>query len=302
MNILVRIEGGLGDCLLANRFLRAIEDKHCDSNIRILFDTDGNPKQEIVMKTLWPSSYGNTKTLLPRKDKNYKINTLLGDETYPAHLSNMHDEFWIEHNKADKFYDLHIDGLKWLTYDFDWLRYYYYFPRTDIQPTYQGALPSKYVMFHLFARPDSTHNLQRDKAHDIISRVSKEIQTVTICNKEYFDFYKGLDTILIDPTFIECFDIASKCEAFLGIDSGIRYIPYHSSKPTFVFSNFCRAPMQVHPAQLIRWLIYEKNVLPMNADSNDVSHIISNVLKDKVYALFPYIKSDIDNHIYNRRV
>lgn len=304
MNILTRFEGGLGDCLLANRFLHAIKEKYPHDNIRVLFDTDGNPKQERVMKELWPNIYTNTYTLPERKDKNYKINTLLGLETYPAHLNNMPQIFNEELKKADKFYDLHIDGLKWLSYDFDWLRYYYYFPKPFHNTTAlkEYELPDKFILLHLFARPNSEHNIEQSRAKEIINHLSQFIPTVTICNKEYYDYYKNTNTQLIDPSFVECFDIASKCCVFLGIDSGIRYIPYHYSKPTYVFSKFCIKPGVIHHAQLIRWLLYEKNVLPFNASISDTCHIIKNVLNDPAYCLFPYIKDNIDNYIFNRRI
>ena len=38
--ILVRGEGGLGDCLLANRFIPAIREKHPNSEITFALDND----------------------------------------------------------------------------------------------------------------------------------------------------------------------------------------------------------------------------------------------------------------------
>lgn len=302
MKILTRFEGGLGDCLLANRFLHAIKEKYPYDNIRVLFDTDNNPKQEKVMCELWPNLYQDTKTLSNRKDKNFKFQTMLGEETYPAHLNNMPDEFNEELKNCDKFYDLHIDGLKWLNYDFDWLRYYYYFPRPyqQVCNPHNYDLPNKFILMHMFARPDSPYNLERQYTYELISKLKETIPVVVICNKEYFDHYDGLDIKLIDPSFTECFDVASKCEMFIGMDSGIRYIPYHYSKPTFVFSNFCRKYGQVHPAQLIRWLIFEKNVLPFNCSIDNISLLINNVLDNKAYCLFPHINKNVKSMIYQR--
>lgn len=304
MKILTRFEGGLGDCLLANRFLHAIREKYPHDNIRVLFDTDNNPKQEKVMCELWPNLYQDTKTLSNRKDKNYKFQTLLGNETYPAHLNNMPDEFNEELKKCDKFYDLHIDGLKWLKYDFDWLRYYYYFPRPfqQVCNPHNYNLPEKFILMHMFARPDTVHNPDKQYTHNLITKLKEIMPVVVICNKEYFNHYGNLDVKLIDPLFTECFDVASKCEMFIGMDSGIRYIPYHYSKPTFVFSNFCNNYGQVHHAQLIRWLLFEKNVLPMNLHIDDVSRIVSNIMNNKAYALYPYIKDNIDNRIFDRKL
>lgn len=304
MKILTRFEGGLGDCLLANRFLHAIKEKYPHDNIRVLFDTDNNPKQEKVMCELWPNLYQDTKTLSNRKDKNFKFQTLLGEETYPAHLNNMPDEFNEELKNCNKFYDLHIDGLKWLKYDFDWLRYYYYFPKPfqQVCNPHNYNLPEKFILMHMFARPGSPHNPEKQYTHDLITKLKETLPVVVICNKEHFNHYDGLNVNLIDPSFTECFDVASKCELFIGMDSGVRYIPYHYSKPTFVFSNFCSNYGKVHHAQLIRWLLFEKNVLPMNLHTKDVSRIVSNVIMDKSYALYPYIKENIGNYIFDRKL
>ena len=35
MEIAVRLEGGLGDCLLGNRFVSAIKEKYTDANVSL---------------------------------------------------------------------------------------------------------------------------------------------------------------------------------------------------------------------------------------------------------------------------
>ena len=41
-NILVRFEGGIGDCLLSNRFLFAVKEKYPEAIIKVAFDTGVN--------------------------------------------------------------------------------------------------------------------------------------------------------------------------------------------------------------------------------------------------------------------
>ena len=48
--ILVRGEGGLGDCLLANRFIPAIKEKHPNSEITFALDND-TPGTTLSVKT-----------------------------------------------------------------------------------------------------------------------------------------------------------------------------------------------------------------------------------------------------------
>ena len=50
MNILVKYEGGIGDCFLSNRFLFAIKEKYPNANLEIGFDTNNNPRQEEGLK------------------------------------------------------------------------------------------------------------------------------------------------------------------------------------------------------------------------------------------------------------
>ena len=51
--VLVRVEGGLGDCLLSNRFIPAIREHHSDCHITFAFDNHrGETYQLDVLKRL----------------------------------------------------------------------------------------------------------------------------------------------------------------------------------------------------------------------------------------------------------
>ena len=239
MNIAVRLEGGLGDHLLGNRFIYAIKDKYKNSNLNIFSDTENNSSSIDILKKIFPNLYQNTKVIPYRKDKNYKIFTKFGTETYPAHLNNLPDDIALEIKKHDKFYDLHIDSLKWLSYDFDWLRYYYFFPKPEINV--KQKYNEKYIMAHLYSRPDSPYNLDQKYVIELLNKFSEnnDYKIVILTMEEHKEYYKELydnKNIIIDTSnnIYEVFEIAAGCSAFIGIDSGIRYIPYHFSKPTQV--------------------------------------------------------------------
>lgn len=303
--IAIRLEGGLGDHLLGNRFVHAIKEKYPTNELHIFSDTENNPNSINILQNLFPSIYKNLTVLGKRTNPNYKINSIFGEEVYPAHINNLPEQFLQNIKSYDKFYDLHIDGLKWTKYDFDWLKYYYFFPTPEIEliSPYNG----QYIMAHLYARPDSPYNLDQKYVVSLLKNLALNNKVVVITTQEHKDYYQevfDVENIIIDSSsnVTDVFKIASKCDLFIGIDSGIRYIPYHFSKPVFVFSKYCTQYGQVAYSHLIRWLIFEKNVLPLYSDIEDVTLIVNNVIKNKCFALYPYLPNNIEKYIVDRNI
>lgn len=301
-NVLVRFEGGLGDCLLENRFLFAIKDKHPDANIKIVFDTDGNANQENTMRQLWPEVYANAETLPKRKNSDFLSDTIFGKQHRACDIGNSPDELKEMVSSSDVFYDLHIEALKWLRYDFDWLRYYWFFPKPskkaiDIS---KYSLQEDFVLMHLYARPTSQENIPREYAKSLINEIAKSHPVVCVCFKEYFSFYDGCDCKLIDPTFVECFDISEKAKCFIGMDSGIRYVPLHCSKPTFLLSKHCHGYKKNDIPHEARWILFERNCFPINVDPKQISKIVDGVYKNSACWLYPMIPYEmIDSVVVN---
>lgn len=302
MNIAVRLEGGLGDHLLANRFVYAIKDKYPNSTITAFSDTEGNSKSIEFLKYIFPSLYNNTKTISHRKDKNFKINTKFGEEIYPAHIDNLPNYVISEINTYDKFYDLHIDGLKWLNYDFDLLRYYYFFPKLEINLT--SPYKQGYIMAHLYSRPDSPYNLEQWYVIQLLNKLSNNYKIIIITQEEYIDYYSEIKNNNIEiktpNNLLEIMSIAQGCSAFIGIDSGIRYMPYYFSKPVFVFSKYCQEYGQVAHSHLLRWLIFSKLVLPMHFDVEIVQKMIVNAINNSYNTLYPELITNGDLHVVKR--
>ena len=69
MKISVRMEGGLGDHLLANRFIPAIKEQWPGCKIDLWSDTEGNKFQSDVLKKMWPSYFNDIFVL---EEKSYK--------------------------------------------------------------------------------------------------------------------------------------------------------------------------------------------------------------------------------------
>jgi len=306
MDINVRMEGGLGDHLLANRFIPAILDKYPNANISVFSDTEGNHRTLNLLLKLFSHFYNSGEVIEERKDKEFIINTKFGTENYPAHIKNHKEETLSRLYDCDKFYDLHIDGLKWLDYDFEWLRYYYHFPK-PILDFKENEYENDYLLVHLYSRPNSPYNLEQGYVNALLHTLSRYVKTVIVIEKQYMDYYNNFFnhpniTINTANSIEDIFQLAKNCKCFLGIDSGIRYIPYHFSKPVFLFSKYCSQYGQIAPSHLVRWLIFDKNVFPLNFDVNIVSQMIQNVFDNPASALFPEILNDINSYIVKRNV
>jgi ADP-heptose:LPS heptosyltransferase len=303
--IAIRLEGGLGDHLLGNRFVHAIKEKYPKSELHFFSDTENNPKSIDILKDLFPSIYKNCTVVGKRVNPNYKISSIFGEETYTAHINNLPEETLKIIKSYDKFYDLHIDGLRWIKSDFDWLRYYYFFPKPEINLISPYKEP--YIMAHLYARPDSPYNLEQWYTIALLNKLSETNKIVIVTMEEHKNYYSEVfynKNITIDcsSNIIDIFKIASGCEAFIGIDSGVRYIPYHFSKPTFVFSKYCSEYGLVTPSHLIRWLIFQKNVFPIGFKMDFVAEILNNCIKNPANQIFPEYIKDIDSIVVDRKL
>lgn len=303
MNINVRMEGGFGDHLLANRFIPAILEKFPNGKIKLFSDTENNDKSLKTLLKLFPEFYQRGgEVIKERASKIFNITSQFGEENYPCAIENQLDtikERMI--NDCDLFYDLHIDGLKWMNHDYDWLRYYFHFPR----PKNFDIKDENFILCHLYARPNSVYNSEQWYIESLLQELAKKHNIKIITEQNHIEFYSNLQNIknieILTPSIFEIFEIASKCSLFIGIDSGIRYIPYHFSKPTFVFSKYCSEIGRVIYSHLIRWLIFRNQVLPMHYDIKKIIKIIENSLDNKACYLFPEILNDFDLHIVNRK-
>lgn len=305
MNINVRMEGGLGDHLAANRFVPAILDKYPDAKIKIFSDTEGNSRSlDLLLKAFGRFYCRGGEVIAERNNKSYVITHAFGTENYPSHINNQKPDILKKMRDCDIFYDLHIDGLHWLKHDYDWLRYYYHFPKPDILFS-KAYYDYPYIMTHLYARPNSTHNLDKTYVISLLNKLSEINKIIVITEKEHISYYKDIlnnKNIEINTTnnLIDIFNIASNCIGFIGMDSGIRYIPYHYSKPTFVLSKYCASYGEVLYSQLIRWLIFKPYVFPASMNIDILYKIFSNITIGQEYALFPEILDNIERYIIKR--
>lgn len=256
--ILIRAEGGLGDCLLANRFIPAIREKHENAHITFGFDNDrGEIYQLYVLKEFYPN------------------------------MSNKYC-FFNECNifDYDHFYDLHIDKMLWTTYDFDWLSRFYYFPKT-----FQKYEKKDYVCLHLTHNLWEPKNLQKDYITNLINSLYEvDKNLVVICTEQEKERYADV----LDKVDIICDSIITACQtvlcakAFITIDSGFKYMAYANGVPTIETADYYSQVGETHPMIKARWLPFQERGLPLYSDPQYFSIALKNILENRIASIFPY--------------
>lgn len=312
--ISILAEGGIGDCLASNRFIPAIFDTYGENNIfNLYFNTEGGETQKDLLEFFWPSWYlgrFNSFVLPKRKTQKFHIESQFGSEIWNAHIENIQEDWLKKIRDCDILIDLHIDGLNWCKSEINWLQYYYSFPRPQVDPPNYTVPFNNYILLHLYSRLDSPYNLEPWYISRLIDDLVKKTEEniIIITQEPYVGIYnKWLfnDRVYVcTPDLYECFTLAKKCSIFFGIDSGIRYIPLHYGKPTYVFSKNCFSPGNIIPSHLFRWLIFKNFVFPINYSTTSIVKIISNIKEHPAHIIFPeYIDThDIRDVIVDRDI
>lgn len=313
MKISVRMEGGLGDHLLANRFIPAIKEQWPGCEIDLWSDTEGNKFQSDVLKKMWPSHFNNIFVLEEKRHKSLKIKSSnFPEEDYRGSIKNVKPtDLELMQGGYDKFYDLHIDSLEWMNYDFDWFKHFQVFPTPENKGRmfYPNAMfPDKFILAHLYARDGADSNMEDWYIEKLVKSITQEFDMIILYNEESEHKYKklmsqNLDRLhFMDETVISIFDISARCTAMLAIDSGIRYIPYHYGKPVFTFSKYCTQYGVVQYSYLIRWLLNDKYVLPLHYDVSSAGTMLKNCLRNPAYRLYPHLLDNIEKLVAQRDI
>ncbi len=300
MNISVRLEGGLGDILCGNRFVPAIKEKYPNASITAYIDSEGKTFQKEVLEYLYSSFYKDIKVIVNKKYKEFWVDCQFGVDNYYGALENVPDNIRNEMESYDKFYDLHIDSLKWVEYDFDWLRYYRFFPKPELKT---NGTKEKYIVLHLVSSTSVGHRLEDWYITKLVSLLSKNSKCIIISTPETNSFYKEVSSF----TNVEIFngDIKSVCEIIsnasimISTDSGFRYVAYGYGIPTLTFSKHSPQPFTTIPSHQIRWLMFPETCFPLNYNADHISEISNKILENKGYILTPYV-SDFNQFCIKR--
>lgn len=310
MKISVRMEGGLGDHFAANRFIPAIKELHPNCSIDLFSDTQGSSSQSDILNEMWPSHFNKTFVIENKKYKTFKIKSSnFPDEDHIGNIKNVPDDIFNKMTQDyDKFYDLHIDSLEWLNHDYNWFKRFNFFPRPDVNINFKIDLPERFIMSHLYARDGADSNMEDWYINKLLNNISLEFDVVILMDENSKHKYKDLieeenpKLHFIEASLKEIFFISSKCIAAFGIDSGIRFIPYHYGKPTFTFSKYSESYGVAQYSYLIRWLFNEKFVFPLHYDVKSAGQIIKNTLRNPAYRLYPFLLDNIEKLVAQRDI
>jgi ADP-heptose:LPS heptosyltransferase len=303
MNIAVRLEGGLGDVLCANRFVYAIKEKYSDSQITAYIDSEGKTFQKEALEILYPNTYKKIKIIPKKKYKPFYVDCQFGIDNYYGALENVPDNLRKEmETQYDKFYDLHIDSLKWTNFDFDWLRYFYFFPRPKIE--FKKEYNEKYVVFHLASNNlANAHRMEDWYIYSLVKKVAEQYKCLIITTEETLPFLKHLSDIrnleFIYGDLKKVANIINFAACFVCIDSGLKYIAHACSVPTYCFSQQSLKAHMVLPSHKLRWLLYPETNFPLHFDLNYISKIIINTCENPAFNLIPYV-DNFDNNAVKR--
>ena len=306
MNISVRMEGGLGDHLLANRFVKAILDKHPGADINLFSDTGGKSLQSDVLLGLY--KHYASRTLVYRKSENYKISSQFGEEKFPAHLNNIRNEDRALMNNCDKFYNLHIDWMEWIDFDFDWQRYFYHFPSPDIK-----IEPIKYekphVVLHLASdNLANSHRMSKKYLQKLVTDIPAAYKIVVLSTPSTAGF---INSIFSENRKVEIFDksihdvirLVKGCAGMLAIDSGIKYFGYIFNKPTITWAKESSRPHSCQPAFQMRWLTFPSLIMPLGHSSEYIVNCLLNLINSNNLFLAPHMSlAEIDSALIRRKI
>jgi ADP-heptose:LPS heptosyltransferase len=313
MKISVRMEGGLGDHLLANRFIPAIREQWPGCKIDLWSDTEGNKFQSDTLKSMWPSYFNDIFVVEKKKYKKFRIKSSnFPEEDYRGSIKNVPDaDLKLMQGAYDKFYDLHIDSLDWMNYDFDWFKHFQVFPTPETKGEIFHSsltLPDRFILAHLYARDGADSNMEDWYISKLLKNISQEFEVIVLYNNESEHKYEKLmkegnnKLNFVNESIVNIFDIASKCTAMLAIDSGIRYIPHHYGKPVFTFSKYCSQYGVVQYSYLIRWLLNDRYVLPLHYDISSAGTMLKNCLRNPAYRLYPHLLDNIEKLVAQRDI
>jgi hypothetical protein len=299
------MEGGLGDHLLACRFLPALKEKHPNAKIKIYTDTNGKTFQKERITSAYAHLFDECVVNPSKKFKEFWVDCQFGTDNFYGALENVPDDVRKEMTEdCDKFYDLHIDGLQWMKADFDWLRYFYFFPKPklDLLDSPSISLMEDYVVMHLHSATSKGHVLEQFYIDGLINKVAEFSNVIVISTPEdnhLYEHLKNEKVRIFNGSVAEVFSVISNAKAMVSTDSGFRYIAYGASVPCITFSANCMGPAQVPLSHQIRWLMFTSHILPLNYSFTFVAKAVKNILSNPGQALVPFTL-DFDRDLVNR--
>ncbi len=305
MRISVRMEGGLGDHILANRFVPAIIDKYPGAEIHLFSDTSGKTLQSDTLLSLY--KFYKSRTLLKRKSEEYYIKSQFGKENYPAHINNM-DEYQKDYMLSfDKFYNLHIDWMDWIYFDFHWQNYFYHFPKPDYEVSdYKNK--KDYIILHLASdNMGNNHRMSKKYLNSLISQIPITYDIKILSTPSTEDFI--LSTIeekdhlqIISEPLPNIISLVKSSSGIIAIDSGIKYLGYTFNIPTISWAKESKKAHGCPLAFQARWLTFPHLYFPLEYNEKDMVECLLNLIASNNFFLNPKLQGQRLDNVLIRRI
>jgi ADP-heptose:LPS heptosyltransferase len=302
MRIAIRFEGGAGDHICALRFLPAIKELYPDAKFYGYSDTEGNSQPSNFINTFWPYVLENMKIVPAKKRKPFLIKSQFGIENFIGALENIPDDISEEMQYSyDKFYDLHIDGLKWLKYDFNWSKYFFTFPEPTV--SIKKLDISNTICVNLYSDANPSNRMDQSYVINIIKKISKNYNIVIVAtehNAKFYDQCKNFASVVC-PDLMGLAEIIKSSLLFLTLDSGPKFLGYCLNTPTINYSSQVREYPQLPIHQMIRWQPFAYSTIPVY---NDIAHTLSLIKTYIAYKtnILPTVNTiNIDQLMVNRQ-
>lgn len=314
MDIAVRLEGGVGDVLLGNRFVPAIKDKYPDAKINAFLDTEGNPIQERVLRYMYPNMYESITTIPSKKYKPFVVDTQFGEDTGFGAIENIPDEYYQKITSNKLWYDFHIDGMKWARdSDINCHRYYKQFPIPNPhslakeKPLTCTGDKSPTVLIHVSSDTSSGHNLDPQYVFSLWKKIEDSFSVIGfraafIATDKVLERYQFVDHSIpfVQGSIEEVIETIGQSKLVIAIDSGIKHIAYCYDVPTITYSQQCYAPGKVLPSHELRWNIDPALCVPLNYSADYVVNLARKLFSYPAYRYNPEL-NNFDNQAIVRR-
>lgn len=297
--ISVRLEGGLGDCLLGARFIPAIKELYPNAEITAFIDSEGKTFQKEVLSYLYPSLFKELTVIPTKKHKELWINSQFGEENMIGFIENVPAEYMRQMISYDIFYDLHVDSLKFTNYDFNWASFFKRFPKPEISA--KKSAENKYICLHLASDTSNAHVLQQWYIDSLITELLKlniKLKIISTLNTNY-KYKNFLDNpniqIINEENITKICDLILNSSGFIGVDSGFKYIGYAGNIPTLTLSKNCEHHGGVPPSHYLRWLPFKELTFCLHFDSVLLRKLMGAMIEKPELQVLPELITSIDN-------
>ena len=301
--ISIRLEGGIGDHLCAIRFLPAIRELYPDCRFYGFSDTENNYAPKDIIQTFWPSLFEEIKVIPNKKKKPNIINSQFGSENYIASFDNIPDDYRNHMiNNYDKFYDLHIDGLNWMYYDFNWSKYFFQFLDLEINIGKKNIIKNQ-IAVNLYSDSNSSHLLDQKYTENLLYELSKKYSLIILAtqeNKHFYDNCQKYASVIVEDIVNVC-KIIQNSQLFLTIDSGLKFLGYSVNTPTINFLAYIEEYGQLPLHQYIRWNPFIWSALPLNYNIYQTKQLIETCIHLNTNLIPNISQNMIDNVFVHRK-